>query len=192
MVLAVSLSAQDRSAGQRADLQFRVVEASGPAHVAGSRSRSAMTVEVLGSGGEPVPGAAVTIQLPSSGPGGVFGNGSATDVVTTGPDGRASAGGVTWSRTPGAFDLRVTVARGPARVSAAFPHRILASLEGSPAGVAAGRSRKKYVAIIAGVAAGAVVAGLAAGRRSAGGSAAPGTGEPAVTVLAPSITVGAP
>ncbi len=191
LALAASLSAQDRSAGAGADLQLRVVEASGPAHVAGSRSRSAMTVEVVDASGEPVVAATVTFQLPASGPSGVFGNGSSSDVVVTGPDGRAAAGGVTWSKTPGAFVLRVTAAKGPARVSASFPHRVLVPLENSPHAAAAAGSRKKYLVILAGVAGGAVAAGLALSRRQPAGAAA-AANTPAASVSAPVITVGAP
>lgn len=149
-----------------------------------------MTVEVVDANGEPVPSATVTFQLPASGPGGVFGDGSASDVVVTGPDGRAAAGGVTWGKTPGTFALSVTASKGPARVAASYPHRILASLEQSPQAASA-RGRKKYLVILAGATAGAVAASLAVSRRQPAGSSG-ASGTPAASVSAPTITIGAP
>lgn len=173
-------------------LQVRVVEASGPVHLAGSRSSVALVVEVLDDNGKPVQGATVVFRLPASGPGGTFANGLTTDVVQTGADGRASATGVRWSKTPGQFEIRVAAAKGQLRASAVSAHRVLAPAMDSPAAaLSSGRSRRKIVLIVAGIAAGSAAAGLAVGRRA---PPAAGTSQPAaaLSVGTPTITVGGP
>jgi hypothetical protein len=176
-------------------LQIRILQSSGPVHILGTRSASALTVTVTDEKGEPVAGAAVSFQLPGSGPGGAFGNGLTSDVAITGPDGRASASGVRWNRTPGTCDIRVTAAKGAARASIVSPHRLLAPVTdspGGPTGAAMGRGRAKTILIIAGVAAGAVGAGLAWGRRTSAGSSAPASAGVSLSLGAPSITIGGP
>ncbi|HSW50996.1 MAG TPA: hypothetical protein VLH09_12515 [Bryobacteraceae bacterium] len=173
-------------------LQVRVVEASGPAHLAGSRSSVALVVEVSGDDGRPVQGATVAFRLPASGPGGTFANGLTTDVVLTGADGRASAAGVRWNKTPGTFEIRVAAAKGQLRASAASARRVLAPAADLPAAsLSSGRSRRKIVLLVAGIAAGSAAAGLAVGRRASG---AGGTSQTAATLSVgiPTITVGGP
>ncbi|MFB3778050.1 MAG: hypothetical protein ACE141_10580 [Bryobacteraceae bacterium] len=190
LLAPMCLAAQSSSDGGM--LQVRVVEASGPVHLAGSRSKVALEVEVSDENGKPIQGATVAFRLPASGPGGTFANGLTTDVVVTGADGRASATGVRWNKTPGTFEIRVAAAKGQLRASAVSAHRVLASAADSPAAaLSAGRSRRKIVLIVAGIAAGSAAAGLALGRRA---SAASGTSQTAATLSVgiPTITVGGP
>ncbi len=75
-------------------LRIRVVESSGPVHVAGGRTTTPLVVEILDENGAPAQGATVSFRLPASGPGGSFSNGLTTDVVVSRPDGRAAASSV--------------------------------------------------------------------------------------------------
>ena len=195
LLLPSVLLAQAPSGREPGALQIRIAQSSGPVHILGTRSASALTVLVTGEGGNPVPGAAVSFQLPASGPGGAFGNGLTTDVAITGADGRASASGVRWNRIPGACDIRVTAAKGGLRASIVSPHRLLASVTespGAPAAVSMARSRRKIVLIVAGVAAGSVVAGLAVGRKTSAGSSLASSSGVSLSVGTPTITVGGP
>ncbi len=175
-------------------LEVRIVQSSGPVHILGSRSASALTVAVADTTGSPVPGAAVSFQLPASGPCGVFHNGLTTDVAVTGADGRASASAVRWNRIPGPCDIRVTAAKGGLRASVLSPHRLLASFTestGAGAAISVGRSRRKIVLILAAVAAASATAGLAVARRTSAGSGSPPSGV-GLSVGTPTITVGGP
>jgi hypothetical protein len=184
-----------QSASGSGGLQIRIVQSSGPVHILGTRSGSALTVAVLDGTGNPVPGAAVSFQLPASGPGGAFSNGLTTDVAITGAEGRASASGVRWNRIPGPCDIRVTAAKGALRASIVSPHRLLTSVTespGAPAGASMDRSRRKIVLVVAGIAAGAVTAGLALGRRVPAGAASASSASVSLSVGVPTITVGGP
>lgn len=150
-----------------------------------------MAVQVAGRDGSSVPGAIVHFQLPASGAGGAFFNGLTTDVVTTGADGKAVASGVQWSTTPGAFEIRVTATLGQQRVSASYPHRLLASAADSRVVVSSGRKRSKLILLIAGAAAGGVVAGLAVARKRGASTSSATSTEPVVSIGAPVITIGA-
>ena len=172
-------------------LRIRVVESSGPVHVAGGRTTTPLVVEILDENGAPAQGATVSFRLPASGPGGSFSNGLTTDVVVSRPDGRAAASSVRWNKTPGAFEIRVTAGKGELRASMVSARRLLPSAVDSPA-ASAGRSRRKLILIVAGVAAGSVAAGLAVVRR--GSPTASGSQPPAQTlsVGTPVITIGGP
>ncbi len=193
LLLPACLAAQ--FASDAGILKIRIVQSSGPVHILGTRSSAALTIQVTDERGDPVPDAAVSFQLPASGPGGTFSNGLTTDVAITGADGRASASGVHWNSIPGPCDIRVTVAKGALRASIASPHRLLASATASPGShvaVSMGRSRRKIVLIVAGVAAGAAVAGLALGKRVTPGSSTASSGSASLSVGTPTITIGAP
>ena len=181
-----------QSSPDAAMLQIRVVEASGPVHLTGSRSTVALTVQVADEAGKPVQGATVAFRLPASGPGGTFSNGLTTDVAVTGADGRASAPGVRWNKLAGSFEIRVAAAKGQLRASMVSAHRLLPSAADSPtASFSAGRSRRKIVLIVAGIAAGSAAAGLAWGRKATGPSGASSSGA-SLSVGAPTITIGGP
>ena len=150
-------------------LRIRVVQSGGSVHVAGTRTSTVLTVEVVDQSNQPVEGAAVSFRLPSSGAGGVFSNGISTDVVITGSSGRAAVSGVRWNQAPGTFEMGVTAAQGQARATLAVSHRVLAPAgEAGPATakLAGSRSRLKLTLILAGVAAGSVAAGLAVSRKT--------------------------
>jgi hypothetical protein len=195
LLLPAGLLAQGLPGRGPGDLQIRVVQSSGPVHVLGTRSSSALTVVVTDASGNPVPGVAVSFQLPAAGPGGVFANGLTTDVVITGPGGRASSSAVRWNKIPGPCDIRVTAAKDGLRAVLVSPHRLLASvtgLPGAPAAVSAGHGRRRVVLIVAGVAAGSVAAGLAVGRRVSAGAGSAPSGGAALSMGTPTITVGGP
>jgi len=173
-------------------LRIRVVESSGPVHVAGGRTTTPLVVEILDENGAPAQGATVSFRLPASGPGGSFSNGLTTDVVVARPDGRAAASSVRWNKTPGAFEIRVTAGKGELRASMVSARRLLPSAVDSPATASAGRSRRKLILIVAGVAAGSVAAFLGVVRR--GSPTASGSQPPAqaLSVGTPVITIGGP
>jgi hypothetical protein len=181
-----------QSSGGAGVLQLRLVEASGPVHLVGSRSTLTLAVEVTDGNGSPVPGAMVAFQLPASGPGGTFPNGLTTDVAVTGADGRASAPGVRWNKVPGSFEIRVAATKGQLRASATSARRLLpTAADVPPASLSSGKSRRKTVLIVAGIAAGAAAAGLAVGRKATGSESSSGNGA-SLRVGPPSITIGGP
>ena len=173
-------------------LRIRVVESSGPVHVAGGRTTSPLVVEILDESGAPAQGATVSFRLPASGPGGTFANGLTTDVVIAGADGKASASSVRWNRTPGSFEIRVTAGKGELRASTASARRLLPSAVGAPAAASAGRSRRKLILILAGVAAGSVAASLGVVRKGSPAASDPQPSTPTLSVGPPVITVGGP
>jgi len=171
-------------------LRVRVVESGGPVYVTGSRTATPLVVEVVDENGAPVQGATVSFRLPASGAGGTFSNGLTTDVAIAGTDGRAAASSVRWNQTPGEFEIRVTAGKGGLRASAASARRLLPPAAGLPA--VAGRSRRKLILIVAGVAAGSVAAGLAVGRRNPASAAASQPPAQTLSVGVPVITIGGP
>ncbi len=191
-LLLATLCLAAQPSGDSGALRIRVVESSGPVHIVGSRSAAALVVEVTGADGKPIQDARVAFRLPASGPGGMFSNGLASDVAVTGADGRASAPSVRWNRVPGPLEIRITAAKDSLRGSAVSTHRLLPSAADSPtASFSSGRSRKKLLLILAGVAAGSTAAGLAAVRRPSGSGVA-STPAVTVTVGVPTITIGGP
>ena len=170
-------------AAQPAILQISVVEGDGAVHTVGSRSSRPLSVRITDETGAPVEGAAVSFQLPETGTSGTFPNGLRTEIVTTGPDGRASVRGIRWNSTSGAFQIRITAAKGTARAVMLSEQHI----EGS-ARIAAPRGKRGRW-IVLGLAAGAAAAGLAIGL--GGGNGTPSSPQPPV-IGAPTISVGAP
>lgn len=174
-------------------LRIRVVQSGGSVHVAGTRTSTVLTVEVVDQSNQPVEGAAVSFRLPSSSAGGVFSNGISTDVVITGSSGRASVSGVRWNLVPGTFEMGVTAAKGPDRATLTVSHRVLAPAGEAGSGhakLARGGSRLKLTLILAGAAAGAVVAGLAVARRTSG--PAESSSQPVSVGMPTTITIGGP
>ncbi|MCX6630262.1 MAG: hypothetical protein NTW28_21805, partial [Candidatus Solibacter sp.] len=141
-----------------------------------------------------VAGAAVSFHLPEDGPGGAFVNGLRTEVVITDAHGRASLHGLLANRVPGRFQIRILASKEQARAGTvsfqyvAEPRGGAAALSATPAG------RRKWIALAAALAGGAV-AGIVATRGGAPGQAAALPSAPLPPVLSigtPAITVGRP
>jgi len=103
---------------QIAVLQIKVVEGEGAVRPAGARISHPLTVEITDDTGHPVPGAAVSFQLPPDGPGGLFSNGLRTDLVITDTAGRASIHAVQLNRNAGQYQIRITAAKDQLRAGA--------------------------------------------------------------------------
>jgi hypothetical protein len=143
------------AAGDPASLKIRIVEGDGAAYALGSRSTRGIAVEVTDDTGKPVEEATVSFRLPEDGPGGAFSNQSKTQIATTGRDGRASVWGMQWNRMPGAFEVRITVAKGDARAGTVCSQTLTTVSE--PSARRVGGSHK-WIWIALGVAGGAAAA----------------------------------
>jgi len=180
---------------QVAVLQIQVIEGEGAVHAPGSRSARPLTVEVRDETGKPVEGAAVSFHLPENGPGGTFTNGLRTEVVMTDARGRAALHALQLNRTAGRFEIRIVASKEQARAGTISFQYIAEPKSGAAAPAAsAGRGHRKWIAVAAVVACGAV-AGILAGTRSGGGAAAPAPAPapaPTLTIGTPTITVGKP
>ena len=181
---------------QVAILQIRVIEGEGAVHLPGSRSTRPITVEITEETGKPVAGAAVSFHLPEDGPGGAFVNGLRTEVVITDAHGRASLHGLLANRIPGRFQIRILASKEQARAGT-VSFQYVAEPRGGVATTSAGPvGRRKWIAVVAAVACGAV-AGIVATR---GGAASPvaaaavlsAPAPPVLSIGTPSITVGKP
>lgn len=178
---------------QVAILQIRVIEGEGAVHLPASRSARPITVEITEETGKPVAGAAVSFHLPEDGPGGTFVNGLRTEVVITDGSGRASLRGLVANRIPGRFQIRILASKEQARAGT-VSFQYVAEPRGGPTARSTDPSgRRKWMAVAAAVAGGAV-AGIVATR---GGSAGPGAAAsapvpPALSIGTPAITVGKP
>lgn len=182
-------------------LQIRVVQGEGAVYAAGSRATRGIIVQVTDETGKPVEGAAVTFRLPESGVTGTFNSGGKTDNATTGSDGRAEVWGMQWGRAPGAFEMRITAAKGSARGGTVCPLYIsdapvlTGSSENNPAPEpkASGSSKKKmWIIIGAAAAAGVAVIGVAGKGGGSNGGAPPPSGPNPPQVGTPSITISRP
>jgi hypothetical protein len=71
-----------------------------------------------------VEGARTSFQLPEEGPGGVLSSGLRTDLGVTDSHGRATLRGFQLNKTPGPFNVRVTVAKEQARAGIVVRQRI--------------------------------------------------------------------
>jgi hypothetical protein len=202
--LLLSLTAAPPAAGQTDALvlQLNIIEGEGAVHVAGSRSRVPLTVQVTDEVGRPVDKAAVSFLLPHDGPSGIFASGLSTEVLTTGRDGKASVRGIRWGNTAGAVRIRITAMKGDARagrVSAQYLEALhSATAPGSqPVSHSVSKPKTKWIAIAV-LAAGAAVGGIVLGASSGSSSNNPGvvpaavTEPPNVQVGLPAITIGAP
>lgn len=172
-------------------LQVKVVDGDRAVYAAGSRSTRGVAVLVTDESGTPVEGATVSFRLPDEGPTGVFSSGTRSEIATTRSDGRAGVWGMQWNRTPGSFEMRITISKGQARAGTVC----VLFLSDSPetAGMAhAGphRSRKwLWIALAVGGGAAAGVAAAALGGKTAAPAAA---NIPGLQIGAPTIILGHP
>lgn len=182
-------------------LQIRVVQGEGAVYAAGSRATRGIVVQVTDEMGKPVEGAAITFRLPDSGATGTFSSGGKTENANTGSDGRAEVWGMEWGRAAGAFEMRITAAKGSARGGTVCPLYISDApvLTGSTdknstqEPKASGGSKKKmWILIGAAAAAGVAVIGVAGKGGSDNGSAPPPSGPNPPQVGSPSITISRP
>lgn len=176
-------------------LQIHLVQGDGTVHQAGSRVQTPLVVKITGETGEAVDGAIVSFRLPADGPGGLFANGLATDIVRTGADGAAAMPPVRWNTTPGSFEIRVTAAKDAARagllVSQSLGEARTTSMVTVHPGAASAKPRRKWILLVAGVAAGSLAAGMAVAKKSET-SAGSAPSSPGLSVGTPSITIGGP
>ena len=148
-------------------IQLRVIEGDGAVSACGSRATRGITVQVTDETGQPVDAAAVSFRLPDDGPGGTFSSGLRTEIVTTKADGRATVWGMKWNRTTGAFEVRVTAAKGQARAGIAVSQFLSDKVSATAGGSGqfhASHSYKKWLLIGAAVG-GAAMGGIALGAR---------------------------
>ena len=140
-------------------------------HLPASRSARPITVEITEETGKPVAGAAVSFHLPEEGPGGTFVNGLRTEVVITDGSGHARLHGLVANRIPGRFQIRILASKEQARAGT-VSFQVRCRAQGWGDGMVRGSvGRRKWMAVAAAVAGGAV-AGIVARR---GGSAGSGT-----------------
>jgi hypothetical protein len=189
-IFCVSVSAWAQSPSV---LQLRVVQGEGAVYATGSRAPRGVIVQVTDELGGPVEGAAVTFRLPDQGPSGQFGSGERTAVVTTGPDGQAEAWGMQWGRVAGAFELRITAAKGPTRggVLCSLSLSDAPALKSSTAAPTKVGGSKKKLWITVGLAAAASIAVIGMAGSKVPAAIAPGqVGD--VRIGVPSVTIGRP
>jgi hypothetical protein len=184
-----------RGADTAPALTVRVVEGESAVYTAGSRATRGVTVLVTDAEGKPVEGATVSFTLPASGPGGVFATGSRMEIAMTRADGRAEAWGMQWNRTPGAFAIRITAAKGQARAAIVNLQTLAPADRAAASGQVnrgAGNHKLLWIAVAA---AGAVVAGVAGAglaKASAAGAAGSTSASSATQIGAPTIVLGHP
>jgi hypothetical protein len=112
------------STAQNDALHIAVVSGEDTAHPAGAHVVKPITIEVTDAAGQPVEGARTSFQLPEEGPGGLMASGLRTDLAVTDSHGRATLRGLQLNRTPGPFNVRVTVAKEQARAGIVVRQRI--------------------------------------------------------------------
>jgi hypothetical protein len=179
---------------QVAILQIRVIAGEGAVHLPGSRSTRPITVEITEETGKPVPGAAVSFHLPEDGPGGAFVNGLRTEIVITDGSGHASLHGLLANRIPGRFQIRILASKEQARAGTVSFQYVAEPKGGAATASVAAAGRRKWIALAAAVAGGAV-ASIVASRASAISPAAvvpSAPAPPALSIGTPSISVGKP
>ncbi len=176
-----------------ANLQVRVVEGQSIVYPIGSRATRGITVQVTDETNRPVEGASVSFRLPQEGPGGTFATGARTEIATTRADGRASVWGMQWNRTPGAFEIRITAARGDTRAGTVCALQLTNALAAAvPAARFGQRRGHKFLWItlaVAGTAAGGAAAVAWSGKAGTGAGSSPPT---SVQIGAPTIVLGRP
>jgi hypothetical protein len=184
-----------RGADVAAALTVRVVEGENGVYAAGSRATRGVTVVVSDAEGKPVEGATVSFALPASGPGGVFATGSRMEVAITRADGRAEAWGMQWNRTPGAFAIRITAAKGQARAAIVNLQTLAPADRAAASGQVnrgAGNHKWLWIAVAAAGAAVAGVAGAGLAKASAAGAAGSASSSSSTQIGVPTIVLGHP
>jgi len=196
--------------GQIATLQIKVLEGEGAVHPGGARISRPLTVQVTDEAGRPVPGAAVSFQLPPEGPGGLFSNGLRTDLAITDASGRVSIHSIQLNRAGGQFRIRITAVKEQARAGivsfqyindkGAAPAAVAAAPAGqkaaghspgiTPTTAKMGRRIGKKWIVLGALAAGAGVA--AVGVSHAAGSQKSSAPSSTVSIGTPTITIGNP
>lgn len=170
---------------QIAVLQIKVLEGEGAVHTAGSRAMRPLTVAVSDETGRPVPGASVSFLLPDEGPGGMFESGLRTELAITDTNGRASVRNLRLNRTPGPFEIRISVVKEQVRAGM-VSFQYISDVKGGAPARATSRLRRKWLILLLAAAGGGIAAGTLGG---SDGSAAAG---PPLSVGTPTITVGKP
>ena len=123
-VWTVVLLIPSASTAQNGALHITIVSGEDTTHAAGARVAKPITIEVTDAAGQPVEGARTSFQLPEEGPGGVLSSGLRTDLAVTDSHGRATLRGFQLNKTPGPFNVRVTVAKEQARAGIIVRQRI--------------------------------------------------------------------
>jgi hypothetical protein len=128
--------------------------------------------------------------MPEEGPGGIFEGRGKTEIAITTADGRAAVHGIRWNRIAGPFQIRVTAAKGESRAGTISSQYISDTPVAKSKGTGSGK--KKWIALAALAAGGAV--GIAVGM--GGGSTRTPDTPPAATqpvqIGLPTITLGKP
>jgi hypothetical protein len=202
-VLAL-LGCASHAAALPAILQIQVIEGEGTVHPASSPTTKPLVLAITDQTGNPVPGAAVNLQLPGEGPSGTFGNGLKSDLIITGADGKVSVWGILLGATPGTVRLRVTAVKDQMRAGTIVPLHIgeAAPKSETPAEPSIddlmkqvrikGRTPWKWILAAAAASGSGLALGLARGGQkpqSAAPTAAPAT---LFQIGVPTITVGRP
>ncbi len=112
------------STAQTSALHITVISGEDAAHSAGAHVTKPITIEVTDAAGQPVEGARTSFQMPEDGPTGVSSSGLRTDLAVTDSRGRATLRGFQLNRTPGPFNVRVTVVKEQARAGIVVRQRI--------------------------------------------------------------------
>lgn len=173
-------------------LNIAIVEGEGTVYATGSRATRGITVQITDETGRPVPGVAVSFQLPDLGATGVFSSGARTEIVNTGEDGRATVWGMRWNRTPGDVQVKITAAKDGVRAGTVSTQHLSDHVAADNLGPRIGGGRRSKVLIIGLIAAGAAAGGLAAGMARGGSSAPAAAPQTSLSIGRPSVIIGAP
>ncbi len=173
-------------------IQLQVVQGANASYPTGSRATRGVSVQVNDQSRQPVSDATVSFQLPDGGPGGVFEHAKKVETVITKSDGVAAVWGMQWNKVPGAFEIKVTAAKGQAHAGLAVPQFLTEPKEAGGEGVfAASHHFPTKWAVMGALAAGA---GAGAFLLLHGGGSTPLTSAPVVPLQigSPTIIIGHP
>jgi hypothetical protein len=173
-------------------LNIAIVEGEGTVYATGSRATRGITVQITDETGRPVPGVAVSFQLPDLGATGVFSSGARTEIVNTGEDGRATVWGMRWNRTPGDVQVRITAAKDGVRAGTVSTQHLSDHVAADASGPRIGGGHRSKLLIVGLIAAGAAAGGLAAGMARGGGSVPAAAPQASLSIGRPSVIIGAP
>lgn len=174
-------------------LQLRVVQGEGSVYAAGSRATRGVIVQITDETGKPVEGAVVNFRLPDQGPTGQFASGQRAEIVNTDASGQAEVWGMQWSRETGAFEMRITAAKGQIRGGVVCPlylsaAAVLSQDRGAPEHKISHSKKKLWIAV--GLAAAIGVAAVGVAGKSAPTAAAATISGPQIGT--PTIAIGRP